>query len=118
MRSLASQPPSPGAAPAAAAAACRLHLKGAPGEEAVLCSGSKTFAVKTVETTNLLLLVPEEQTAAVEAAVEALGCQDVTVPQPTPPGVLLGLGTQIQKVHSPWACLLMVPELGCPEHRC
>jgi hypothetical protein len=35
----------------------RLCLKGA-GEEAVLCSAAKTFAVKTVETSSLVRLVP------------------------------------------------------------
>ena len=61
--------------------------------------------MKNVETTNLVLLLPEadRQAAAAAAAVAALGSQDANVPSPqphqaTPPGVLLGLGTQMQKV--------------------
>lgn len=75
----------------------RLCLKGGPGEEAVLCSASRTYAVKNVETTNLCLLVQEEP-APPAAAAAALSSQDLNV-QPTPPGVLLGLGTQLQKVR-------------------
>ena len=76
---------------------CRLSLKGRAGEEAVLCSGSKTYAVKNVETTNLVLLLQEADRQAVPVA--ALGSQDANVPpQATPPGMLLGLGTQLQKV--------------------
>jgi sister chromatid cohesion protein DCC1 len=59
----------------------RLCLKGAAGEEAVLCSASKTFAVKTVETSNLVLLVPRN---AYEAARSP--------PPPRPPAE--GLATQ------------------------
>ena len=77
--------------------ACRLSLKGRAGEEAVLCSGSKTYAVKSVETTNLVLLLQEADRQAVPVA--ALGSHDANVPpQATPPGMLLGLGTQLQKV--------------------
>lgn len=36
---------------------CSLVFKGSQGEEAVLCSRSKTFAIKSVETSNLVLLV-------------------------------------------------------------
>jgi hypothetical protein len=36
-------------------------IKGATEEEAVLCTGDKTFALKLVETTNLLLLLPPQQ---------------------------------------------------------
>jgi hypothetical protein len=78
----------------------RLCLKGAPGEEAVLCSSSKTFAVKTVETSNLVLLVHEEQQAAVEAPLEALCSHDTNLPVATPPGMLRGLATQLQKARS------------------
>jgi hypothetical protein len=63
----------------------------------VLCSGSQTFTVKNVETTNLLLLVHEESGAGERAAIEALASQDPNV-QPTPPGALRGLSTQLQKV--------------------
>ena len=62
----------------------------------MLCSRSRTYAVKNVETTNLCLLVQEEP-AAPAAAAAALTSQDPNV-QPTPPGVLLGLGTQLEKV--------------------
>ena len=63
----------------------------------MLCSGSKTFAVKNVETTNLVLLLQEADRQGVPVA--ALGSQDANVPpQATPPGMLLGLGTQLQKV--------------------
>ncbi len=61
----------------------------------MLCSSSRTYAVKNVETTNLCLLVQEEP-AAPAAAAAALASQDPNV-QPTPPGLLLGLGTQLQK---------------------
>ena len=40
---------------------CSLHLKGAEGEEAVLCSQTRTFAIKTVETTNSVWLVQPDQ---------------------------------------------------------
>ena len=62
----------------------------------MLCSSGKTYAVKNVETTNLCLLVQDEP-AQPAAAAAALTSQDPNV-QPTPPGVLLGLGTQLQKV--------------------
>ena len=72
---------------------CSLCLKGAEGEEAVLCSSSKTYAVKTVETTNLVLLVPGDDAADAAAATPP------PPPQPTPPGQLVGLATQVQKVR-------------------
>ena len=62
----------------------------------MLCSSSRTYAVKNVETTNLCLLVQEEP-AAPAAAAAALTSQDPNV-QPTPPGVLLALGPQLEKV--------------------
>lgn len=83
-----------------------LCLKGAPGEEAVLCTRDKTYAVKAVETTNLLLLVqqqppqpqPQESGGAgTGGAAAPLASQDTNV-QPTPPGALTGLATQLQKV--------------------
>lgn len=36
-------------------------FKGGEGEEAVLCTADKTFAVKSVETTNLVLLMQGAQ---------------------------------------------------------
>lgn len=90
---------------AAAAAARRLALKGAPGEEAVLCSACKTYAVKNVETTNLVLLVQEEEAAAAAAPTAGpLASQDPNVPA-TPPGALVGLATQLQKVRWLWGCI-------------
>lgn len=65
----------------------------------MLCSATKTFAVKNVETTNLVLLVQEEAAGAGGsggAAAAALASQDPNV-QPTPPGAV-GLATQLQKV--------------------
>lgn len=82
-----------------AAPACRLCLKGAPDEEAVLCSSSRTFAVKRVETTNLVLLVQQEEKGASQGGApqaQALGSHDPNV-QPTPPGQLTGLATQLSK---------------------
>ena len=40
---------------------CSLHIKGAEGEEAVLCSENRTFAIKAVETTNSVWLVQPDQ---------------------------------------------------------
>lgn len=37
---------------------CRACIKGQPDDEAVLCTSSATYALKHVETTNTLLLVP------------------------------------------------------------
>ena len=37
---------------------CRVTVKGAPDEEAVLCTSKATFALKHVETTNSLFIVP------------------------------------------------------------
>lgn len=37
----------------------RAAFKGQPDGEAVLCTSSATFAVKTVETTNSMLLLPD-----------------------------------------------------------
>jgi hypothetical protein len=39
-------------------------IKGAVDEEAVLCTQDKTFALKLVETTNLLLLLPPQEVRA------------------------------------------------------
>jgi hypothetical protein len=39
-------------------------IKGAPAQEAVLCTAHKTFALKQVETSNTLLLVPPRVRAA------------------------------------------------------
>lgn len=47
---------------------CRVVIKGGEHEEAVLCTSSKTYAIKYVETTNLQLLV------APAAAVRGVGC--------------------------------------------
>lgn len=40
---------------------CSLSFKGSPHEEAVLCSSDRTFAVKNVETSNLVLLIEPPQ---------------------------------------------------------
>ena len=37
---------------------CRVTVKGEPDEEAVLCTSTATFALKHVETTNSLFIVP------------------------------------------------------------
>lgn len=88
--------PTPAASPPPPPLSRRLFLKGAPGEEAVLCSSSKTYAVKNVETTNLVLMVQGDRATA---APVALSSQDPNV-QATPPGMLLGLATQMQKVFA------------------
>ena len=44
-------------------------IKGAPNEDAVLCTGTATFALKHVETTNALLLLPPDEVGAVAVAV-------------------------------------------------
>lgn len=36
-------------------------IKGGQAEEAVLCTRDKTFALKLVETTNTLLLLPQQE---------------------------------------------------------
>ena len=67
----------------------------------MLCSSSKTYAVKNVETTNLLLLVQQDDAGAGGGGGDGgapLASQDPNV-QPTPPGVLLGLATQMQKAR-------------------
>ena len=40
---------------------CSVVIKGEPAAEAVLCSEDRTYALKIVETTNSLLLVPPAQ---------------------------------------------------------
>ncbi|KAL4439418.1 hypothetical protein ABPG77_008747 [Micractinium sp. CCAP 211/92] len=88
-----------------------LCLKGAPDEEAVLCSSSRTFMVKSVETTNLVLLVQQEEEGASQGgaavAPAALSSQDPNV-QPTPPGQLTGLATQLSKNAGAAACAAVV----------
>ncbi|KAL4437232.1 hypothetical protein ABPG75_004371 [Micractinium tetrahymenae] len=87
-----------------------LCLKGAADEEAVLCSSSRTFAVKSVETTNLVLLVQQEAEGASQAQpAAALGSQDPNV-QPTPPGQLTGLATQLSKNAGAASC---APVVAC-----
>eukprot|EP00887_Chlorella_sp_A99_P001625 scaffold8.g1625.t1 len=90
-----------------------LRTAGDANDEAVLCTASKTYAVKDVETTNLVLLVqgegasidgegpvagegrgplspqPRNQAAAASPGV-----------QPTPPGALVGLDTQLRKADA------------------
>lgn len=47
----------------------RVTIKGQPNEKAVLCTSKTTFALKHVETTNTLFIVPRpSQAAAVEAS--------------------------------------------------
>lgn len=43
----------------------RVVLKGQPDEEMVMCTSSKTYALKHVETSNALLLVPPRQVGMV-----------------------------------------------------
>jgi len=78
-------------------------IKGGDSEEAVLCTADKTFALKYVETTNTLLLVPpvaagegegEEQEAgggagAMDVDGDAAGCTPAVVLTP-------GAGLQTQ----------------------
>lgn len=96
-----------------AARARRLCLKGGPDEEAVLCSASRTFAVKSVETTNLVLLVQQEEEGASQGGAPppapALGSHDPNV-QPTPPGQLTGLATQLSKNAGAARC---APVVAC-----
>ena len=40
---------------------CRVVIKGDADEQAVLCTHDKTYALKSVETSNLLLLIPPNQ---------------------------------------------------------
>ncbi len=66
--------------------------------------------VKSVETTNLVLLVQQEVEGASQggaAAPAALGSQDLNV-QPTPPGQLTGLATQLSKNAGAAACAAVV----------
>ena len=73
----------------------------------MLCSATKTFAVKNVETTNLVLLVQEETAVcSASGAPAALTSQDPNV-QPTPPGAV-GLATQLHKVGEGMADELLV----------
>lgn len=39
----------------------RVLIKGGKGDDAVLCTSSKTYALKLVETTNSLLLLPPQE---------------------------------------------------------
>ncbi|KAG7668985.1 hypothetical protein Ndes2437B_g06719 [Nannochloris sp. 'desiccata'] len=70
-----------------------LCFKGGLNEEAVMCSSKQTFAVKQVETTNLVLMVNPDQNAAPTPSAPS--------PQaaPTPPGHLAGLATQAE-IHA------------------
>lgn len=43
---------------------CSVVIKGATQEDAVLCTSDKTFALKLVETTNTLLLLPPQEVCA------------------------------------------------------
>ena len=68
-------------------------IKGGAGDDAVLCTDSSTFALKLVETTNTLLLLPPD--AAGDADFEC-------APSPAPPADAaaprdVGLQTQLQK---------------------
>ena len=79
----------------------RLSIKGAPDEDAVLCSSRATYALKHVETSNLILLVPEEAAQLRSPLAQRTGSQGSQGASPaarTPPG-LVGLGTQIRKVR-------------------
>lgn len=72
--------------------ACRLTLKGAADEEAVLCSSNKTYAVKSVETSNLVLLVPDNAYSPDASPL----CQRPSSTVASPAGVP-GLATQQAK---------------------
>lgn len=47
----------------------RAAFKGTPDGEAVLCTSNATFAVKTVETTNSILLLPKNACISVDDEV-------------------------------------------------
>ena len=63
-------------------------IKGAADAEAVLCSATRTYALKIVETTNSLLLVPPVQVhqgnihlplwALLKAVVASAGCRGLS----------------------------------------
>lgn len=40
---------------------CRVVIKGGDRDDAVVCTQDKTYALKYVETTNLLLLIPPNE---------------------------------------------------------
>ncbi|GBF89216.1 sister chromatid cohesion DCC1 [Raphidocelis subcapitata] len=71
-------------------------VKGGPGDDAVLCTGDRTYALKYVETTNTLLMLPPD--AAGDADFGAVGSATQA-----PDASLLrdvGLQTQIQKAST------------------
>ncbi|GAB4813586.1 hypothetical protein N2152v2_000632 [Parachlorella kessleri] len=74
-----------------------LQINGGESEEAVLCSQTRTFAIKTVETTNSVWLVQPDQVAAEVVGAAELSQPAADPPQCTPPGQLTGLATQLQR---------------------
>lgn len=52
---------------------CRVVVKGHSGDEAVLCTQNKTFSLKAVFTSNMLLLVPAVEKCTAEAEPEGSG---------------------------------------------
>jgi len=69
-------------------------IKGGQGDDAVLCTDDKTFALKYVETTNTLLLLPPDECGdAAYGAVASLTPPDASCLRDT------GLQTQLQKAQ-------------------
>jgi hypothetical protein len=85
-------------------------IKGATQEDAVLCTSDKTFALKAVETTNTLLLLPPQEVRAVcrNFAVHRGSCPcSLFVFSLTPPLCLL-----LQELDEDFAAIPSLPTPG------
>ncbi|KAF6256903.1 sister chromatid cohesion protein Dcc1 [Scenedesmus sp. NREL 46B-D3] len=81
-------------------------IKGGKGDDAVLCTSSKTYALKLVETTNsLLLLPPQEELDEDFEAIPSLNPADRCDAAKSSD---VGLQTQLQKVRR-WSCRMRLP---------
>jgi sister chromatid cohesion protein DCC1 len=74
---------------------CRLCFKGSLSQSAVLCTSSKTFAVKNVETTNLVMLVDDD---ILFQAASPTAAPPVATNTIAPSAAHMGFATQQSKV--------------------
>lgn len=75
----------------------RLCFKGSSTESAVLCTQDKTYAVKTVDNTNLVLLVDEDISGEQQRSTQR---SPLNLQQVNAVGDAVGLATQQAKVYS------------------
>lgn len=83
-------------------------IKGEEGEDAVLCTSTRTFAMRTADTTNLVLLVPPE------ASTARTTDQQENVQVNLPPTA--GLQTQREKLAAANSCPPLVVQATVSSH--